>query len=218
MTAFAELVVEHRWPAQRVAFEYDALDLAVLDGDEPLLVAEVKRDRTELERMLAQFEVATSEHVVAPANTVQRKVAALARLRPAVFWAVAPGVRRAFSVEADRGGVPRLHPRGGLPQGSRTELDCPICGSEEDVRGNPMPDGRIGLVCAACDHHWSRTPRRPCRRCGSADVEAGGYRGWAYEDSEDATDDTMAPWHYVDWDVYRCRNCHHTWKVGRRAE
>lgn len=218
LTAFAELVVEHRWPARQVAFEYDALDLAVLDGDKPLVVAEAKRDRPSLERMLAQFEAATPEHVVAPANTVQRKVAALARLRPAAFWAVAPGVRQAFSVELDPSGVPRFRPHDGLPQGPRTELNCPICGSKEDVRGSPLPDGRIGLVCTACDHRWSRTSRRPCRRCGSADVEAGGYRGWAYEDSENATDDTMAPWHYVDWDVYRCRKCHHTWKVGRRAE
>jgi hypothetical protein len=119
---------------------------------------------------------AFAELVLQPVSVTQRKIAALTRLRPELFWAVAPG-----------------------------------------ARGRPLPDGRIGLDCISCDHHWSRTPRKPCRRCGSADVEAGGYRGWSYEDLDVAAEDTMAPWHYVDWATYRCGKCHHVWQVGRRA-
>jgi hypothetical protein len=219
IAAFAELVMRHRWPARRVAFEYDALDLAAIDaGGHPVVLAEAKRDAASLDRMLADIGRATREQVAAPASTTQRKVAALARLCPAVFWAVAPGVRWAFDVAVDDDGVPRLHPRDALPTGPRGDLDCPICGSQDDVRGSPVPDGRIALVCAACDHRWSRTPRHPCRRCGSADVEVSGYRGWAYEDLDAAKDDTMAPWHYVDWDVYRCQRCHNVWQEGHRVD
>jgi hypothetical protein len=111
ITAFAELVLEHRWPARQVMFEYDALDLAVLDDGGHPLVAEAERDAASLNAMLAQMNAATADHLIRPANTTQRKVAALARLRPAVFWAVAPGVRRPFDVEIDGDGVPRLRTR-----------------------------------------------------------------------------------------------------------
>ncbi|MCT9934532.1 hypothetical protein N5079_30435 [Planotetraspora sp. A-T 1434] len=218
IAAFSELVLQHGWPARRVAFEYDALDLAALDDSgRAVVVAEAKRDAASLDRMLAEMGAVTSDQIAAPTNTTQRKVAAMARLAPVVFWAVAPGIRRVFDVEVDHDGVPRLRHRDGLLKGPRTELDCPICGSEEDVLGSPLPDGRISLVCTPCDHRWSRTPRTVCRRCGSADVEAGAYRGWAYDDVDAAADDTMAPWHYVDWDVYRCQGCRHVWQVGRRA-
>jgi hypothetical protein len=217
IAAFAELVLQHRWPARQVVFEYDALDLAVFeDGGYPV-VAEVKRDAASLHVMLAQMNAATADHVLQPVSTAQRKVAAMARLRPELFWAVAPGVRLPFEVEIDRDGVPRLRPRDALPRGPRTELECPVCGSEEDVRGRPLPDGRISLNCTSCDHRWSRTPRKPCRRCGSADVQTGGDLGWAYEDLDAAAEDTMTPWHYVEWDTYRCRKCHHVWQVGHRA-
>ncbi|MGP3920438.1 hypothetical protein [Nonomuraea sp. 10N515B] len=219
IAAFAELVIEHRWPARRVAFEYDALDLATLDGSgRPVVVAEAKRDTASLDRMLAEMRAATARQVAAPANTTQRKIAALSRLGAKVFWAVAPGVRRAFNIEIDQDGVPQLIPRQAPLAGPRTDLDCPVCGSEEDVRGSRLPDGRIRLVCTACDHRWSRTPRNPCRRCGSADVEIGTYQGWAYDDPDAAADDTSAPWHYVEWDVYRCHRCHHVWQAGRRAD
>ncbi len=218
IAAFAELVIEHRWPARRVAFEYDALDLATFDDSgRPVVVAEAKRDAASLDLMLAEMDAATVRQVAAPANTTQRKIAALSRLGATVFWAVAPGVRRAFDVEIDHDGVPHLSPRDALSAGPRTDLDCPVCGSEEDVRGSSLPDGRIRLVCATCDHRWSRTPRKSCRRCGSADIETGTYQGWAYEDLDAAAEDTLAPWHYVDWDVYRCQRCHHIWQVGRRA-
>jgi hypothetical protein len=218
IAAFAELVIEHRWPARRVAFEYDALDLATLhDSGRPVVVAEAKRDTASLDLMLAEMSAATAHQVAAPTNTTQRKIAALARLGATVFWAVAPGVRRAFDIEIDPEGVPRLSRRDAPARGPRTDLDCPVCGSEEDVRGNSLPDGRIGLVCTICDHRWSRTPRNPCRRCGAADVEVGSYQGWAYDDLDAAVADTLPPWHYVDWEVYRCQRCHHTWQVGRRA-
>ncbi|MCG5213096.1 hypothetical protein [Streptosporangium sp. KLBMP 9127] len=219
ITAFSELVIEHRWPAQRVAFEYDAFDLATFDQTgRPVVVAEAKRDSASLDRMLNEMRAATIGQVTAPMDTTQRKTAALSRLGSTVFWAVAPGVRRAFNIEIDGYGVPQLSPRVALPAGPRADLDCPVCGSEDDVRGSPLPDGRIRLICTTCDHHWSRTPRNPCRRCGAADVEVGTYRGWAYDDPDAAADDVSAPWHYVDWNVYRCQRCHHVWQAGHRAD
>jgi hypothetical protein len=46
----------------------------------------------------------------------------------------------AFDVDVDRDCVPLLHSREALPRGPLAELDCQVCGSEEDVRGHPLPD------------------------------------------------------------------------------
>ncbi|MFI9597850.1 hypothetical protein [Nonomuraea sp. NPDC052265] len=219
IAAFTELVTEHRWPARLVAFEYGAFDLGTFDeAGRPVVVAEAKRDTASLDRMLDHMRTATARQVTAPMSTTQRKIAALSRLGATVFWAVAPGVRRAFDIQIDRYGMPQLIPRETLPTGPRTDLDCPVCGSEDEVHGSPLPDGRIRLMCTTCDHQWSRTPRNPCRRCGASDVDIGTYQGWAYDDPEAAADDTSAPWHYVDWNVYRCQRCHHLWQAGHRAD
>jgi hypothetical protein len=218
IAAFAELVVRHGWPARQVAFEYDAFDLAVLDGTGHLVIAaEAKRDQRSLETTLAKMSTTTVEELSAPATGDHRKAAALVRLRPQVFCAIAPGVRRWFTVAVDAGS-PRLIPFEEPPRGPRGDLECLVCGAAEDVRGAPARGGRIGLLCGGCGHRWSRTPRRPCPRCGSGEVEEGGYTGWAYENVEDARDDPNADWHYVDWQVFRCRNCHNVWQVGSRAQ
>lgn len=219
IAAFAELVAKYHFAARKVVFEYDAFDLAAFDDtSHPALVVEAKRNPALLEAMLTEIRAVGPEQIGRPTTATQRKAAALARLRPPVFWAVAPGVRLAFDVEIDGDGVPRLRPRDALPMGPRQELECPVCGSEEEVRGHPLPDGRIGLRCSTCDYRWARTPRHPCHRCGSMDVETSGYRGWAYEDTEAAAEDTKAPWHHVDWDVYTCQNCHYVWKLGHPAD
>jgi Family of unknown function (DUF6308) len=217
--AFAELVLRHRWPARRVAFEYDAFDLAALAPDGSLVVAgEAKRDERLLDVMLAQLLSISRPDVEEAITNAARKAAALVRLRPEVFWAVAPGVRRAYDVTI-HDGVPFLAPRQELPIGPRAELGCPVCGSEDGVQGSGRPvEGRIQLSCADCGHQWSRVPRQPCPRCGSGDVAVSGYQGWAYEDLEEAREDPAAPFYYVDWAVYRCRRCHNVWQRGRRQD
>jgi hypothetical protein len=217
ISAFAELVAHHGWPARQVVFEYDAFDLAVLDASGRLVVAaEAKRDQRGLETTLAKMSTATMEELSAPATADHRKAAALVRLRPEVFCAIAPGVRRWFTVSADDG-VLRLIPCEEPPQGQRGDLACLVCGAEEEVSGTPARGGRIWLVCGGCGHRWSRTPRRPCPRCGSGQVEEGGYTGWAFEDVAEAREYPDADWHYVDWQVFRCRSCHNVWQVGSRA-
>ncbi len=217
--AFAELVLRHRWPARRVVFEHDAFDLAALAPDGSLVVAgEAKRDQRLLDAMLAELTSISRQDVEQGMTNAARKAAALVRLRPGVFWAVAPGVRRAYDVTI-RDGVPLLAPREELPAGPRDELGCPVCGSEEGVQGSGRPvDGRLQLSCADCGHRWSRVPRQPCPRCGSGDVAVSGYEGWAYEDPEQARDDPAAPFYYVDWAVYRCRHCYNVWQRGRRKD
>ncbi|HEU5155662.1 MAG TPA: hypothetical protein VFU43_01600 [Streptosporangiaceae bacterium] len=218
IAAFAELVAHHGWPASQVAFEYDAFDLAVLDASGRLVVAaEAKRDQRSLETTLAKLSTATPDELATPATADQRKAAALVRLRPQVFCAIAPGVRRWFTLCVDDGSL-RLVPCEEPPRGPRGDVDCPICGAEEDVRGTPAPGGRIRLSCAGCGHRWSRTPRHPCPRCGSGEVEESGYTGWSYEDVEEAREDPNAEWYYVDWQVFRCRNCRNVWQVGSRAQ
>jgi hypothetical protein len=217
LAAFAELVAHHGWPARQVAFEYDAFDLAVIDGPGHLVIAaEAKRDQPSLETTLAKMSTATAAELSAPATGDHRKAAALVRLRPQVFCAIAPGVRRWFTVCVGDG-LPRLVPLDKPPRGPRGDLDCLVCGADENVSGTPAPGGRIRLLCGGCGHRWSRTTRRPCPRCGSGEVEEGGYTGWAYEDVEEAREDPGADWHYADWQVFRCRNCHNVWQVGSRA-
>jgi Family of unknown function (DUF6308) len=180
--AFAELVLRYCWPARRVVFEYDALDLVTLAPDGSVAVAgEVKRDQRLLDVMLGELTSMSRQDIQQGQTNAARKAAALVRLQPAVFWAVTPGARRAYDVTV-RDGVPVLTPRDGLPNGPCDELDCPVCGSEDRVRGSGRPiDGRIQLSCADCGHRWSRIPRQPCPRCGSGEVTVSGYEGWAYE-------------------------------------
>jgi predicted RNA-binding Zn-ribbon protein involved in translation (DUF1610 family) len=97
------------------------------------------------------------------------------------------------------------------------ELTCPNCGSTEGPRGTKQDREVIELLCDDCGHSWTRVPRQPCPRCGSADVETGGYQGWSFEDVEQAQDDGMADWHYVDQATFKCRQCRNEWKTGRRA-
>ncbi|GIH66986.1 hypothetical protein [Microbispora siamensis] len=216
IATFAELVVHHRWPARQVVFEYDAFDLGVLDeGDRPAILVETKRDEAGLDVMLSRVTAAREDEVLQPRTADQRKASALVRLRPRRFLAVAPGVRRCFGSVVEDGRV-RLIPRSEIPHGTRGDRDCPVCGGE-DVTGSRLPDGRIALLCGGCHYRWSRTPRHPCPRCGSGDVEENGYRGWAFEDEEEARDNPDADWHYVDWRVFRCSRCHNEWREGSRA-
>ncbi|HZB30854.1 MAG TPA: hypothetical protein VE465_11885 [Streptosporangiaceae bacterium] len=218
IAAFAELVAHHGWPARQVVFEYDAFDLAALDGPGHLVVAaEAKRDQQSLETTLAKMATATPEELSAPATADHRKAAALVRLRPQAFCAIAPGVRRWFTLSVDDDSL-RLVPSAEPPRGPRGDSACLVCGADEDVRGVPERGGRIRMSCGGCGHRWSRTPRRPCPRCGSGEVEDGGYPGWAYEDVEEPRDDPGADWHYVDWQVFRCRNCRNVWQVGSHAQ
>jgi hypothetical protein len=219
VVAFAELVLNHGWIARRVAFEYDALDIVTFNEAGTAVVAvEAKRDDRLLSRMLEEMSAITPESLAAASTNSTRKVAALARLRPQVFVAVAPGVRRIFDVTYDEQ-VPRLVPRDDIPDGGRGAYTCRVCGSEDDVRGGGEVNGVIPLHCDACGHQWSRVPRRPCPRCGSADVEVSGYQGWAYEDLEEARAAEWhgVEWHTVDWDVYRCRQCRNVWQLGNRG-
>jgi hypothetical protein len=42
-------------------------------------------------------------------------------------------------------------------------------------------------------------------------VTASFYEGWAYDDLEEAREDTHASWEYVERKVFRCRKCHYEW-------
>jgi hypothetical protein len=42
-------------------------------------------------------------------------------------------------------------------------------------------------------------------------VEGGGYTGWAYDDPEEARENTMASWESVERVTSRCHNCRHVW-------
>jgi Zn ribbon nucleic-acid-binding protein len=89
-------------------------------------------------------------------------------------------------------------------------VNCPACTSD-DLVGSPTKDKNISLTCLACGHVWERTPFQPCKRCGSSDVTLSLYEGWAYDDLEEAREDTYASWEYVERTVFRCRKCNYEW-------
>jgi hypothetical protein len=47
---------------------------------------------------------------------------------------------------------------------------CPSCASDDDLTGEPLPDGRIELTCSACEIRWTRDPRPRCPTCGGDDL------------------------------------------------
>ncbi len=98
-------------------------------------------------------------------------------------------------------------------RGKNTMITCPTCGSDDLSRVGER-SGALELVCEACGHQWSRVPAQPCPRCGSGDFEVGEQPGWSYDDLDDARDvgHAQADWHYVDYEVVRCRNCRHRWE------
>ena len=51
-----------------------------------------------------------------------------------------------------------------------TEIVCPQCASDDDLRGVPLGDGLIELTCEACELTWTRDPRPACPTCGSTRV------------------------------------------------
>ena len=92
-------------------------------------------------------------------------------------------------------------------------VTCPECGgSDLDRDRDVRPAHGVGVRCIDCGHHWVRTPRRVCPRCGSGDVESGVVDGWAFDDLDAARDDpALASWSYVDRAVHRCRHCYQEW-------
>ena len=50
------------------------------------------------------------------------------------------------------------------------EIVCPSCGTDDDLSGSPLDDGRIGLTCAACRIQWTRDPRPRRPTCGGDDL------------------------------------------------
>ena len=54
--------------------------------------------------------------------------------------------------------------------GVSLEIICPQCESDDDLRGEPLDDGRIRLTCDACKVTWDHDPRPRCPTCGGDDL------------------------------------------------
>src|SRR4051794_2824355 len=94
-------------------------------------------------------------------------------------------------------------------------VTCPQCGSDDLARSaqSTAAGGEIPLHCQTCGAEFTREPRLVCSRCGSDDIEIGGYEGWAYDDIEEARDDPVGgSWSYLDREVFRCRKCNARWR------
>ena len=126
IAAVCELIVDYRWPRSHIDFEtlpFDAVAYLRRDDVDPVLVTEAKKERREVDRMLLDIRRWADEGLTlteATADRDYRKYWGLmgkrmwrdaGRLRveqrrpPDWFWAVGPGVRRAFRVEVRDGRV-----------------------------------------------------------------------------------------------------------------
>jgi hypothetical protein len=110
--AFAsELVVEHHWQLHEVALELAHLDVDVgtVPRNQPVIAAEVKLRDTGPQSLAAMLAVFTELAGGPAADWVNKgdranavpKYQELLELRPPVFCAVAPGVRRVFTIGYD---------------------------------------------------------------------------------------------------------------------
>jgi hypothetical protein len=105
--AVASLVIDYGWPAALVAldprnWEFDVAGFASEAGDAAMIVAcETKKTRKELDKLLSQLSAASQAALPrAELGSLDghKKYRGLLIERCPFFWAVAPGVRRAFSV------------------------------------------------------------------------------------------------------------------------
>ena len=105
--AVASLILDYGWPVGLVALdprtlEFDVAGFASSAGGALMIVAgETKKTQAELSRLLAQMDAATRSEVTPGRRALtdgQKKYRGLVKERPRYFWAVAPGVRKAFRV------------------------------------------------------------------------------------------------------------------------
>ncbi len=121
--AVASLVLDYGWPLELVALdprtvEFDVAGFASPAGDAFMAVAgETKKTQRELSKLLTQMDAVSRS---TDASTQQaptdgyKKYRGLLKERPLYFWAVAPGVRRAFRVNHE-GPSAALEEIGDLP-------------------------------------------------------------------------------------------------------
>lgn len=129
VAGLARLHFDHRWPKDRIGMQSAdwAFDLVAFlsDGANEYVAAEVKKttkEITELIELMKMFgmEPGLPEPRSGKARNAWKKMAALRRRRPPLFWALGPdGVSHAFEVSCRSGDVIELLPTG------EDALDCP---------------------------------------------------------------------------------------------
>lgn len=126
---YTALVTHYGYPRARVRFEMDFLDVALTDetGDVSLY-AETKASDRVLERLVEDLTSGYQDGLPflnlpedkKPPDPFQ-KAAHILRARPAHFWAVSPGLRRAFTVHYAGAGF-RLSPVPEIPFHRESDL------------------------------------------------------------------------------------------------
>lgn len=126
IAAVAELILDYGWPPSHLDFEtlpFDAVTYRNPSDRDPVLVSEAKKDPGEVDKLIADLRAWGAAGLVLTDGTVDRdyrKYWGLLGRRmwreagqlnvvegrpPDWFWAVGPGVRRAFRVELVDGAV-----------------------------------------------------------------------------------------------------------------
>ena len=106
--ALATLVLDYGWPAKLVALDPRnwEFDVAGFESELPTahmhIAGETKKTHTELSRLVDQMVAASKARLTLGelgSSDGHKKYRGLLKERSSYFWAVAPGVRRAFAVE-----------------------------------------------------------------------------------------------------------------------
>ena len=118
--AYVALIMDYGYPRSLVGFEVEGLDVAVRDPRGGVLIyAETKASAASLERLLARlaadFEGGLPLLDEEEQDDAYKKADRVLDHRPAYFWAVAPGERKAFRVRFTQFGF-GLDPLADLPR------------------------------------------------------------------------------------------------------
>jgi hypothetical protein len=107
LAGVAELILDYGWASKQVALDPDnwEFDIAAYEGEEGegeiVVAGEAKKSATELIKTVDQM-LKSSSSAAPPLATSRldgdKKYLGLLKYRPQYFWAVAPGVRRAFRI------------------------------------------------------------------------------------------------------------------------
>jgi hypothetical protein len=220
IACFAELVLNHDWTARNTVFEYDSLDLATFDPNgQPVVAVEAKRSEHLLDLMLKAMQSTSICRPTSSTTNAARKLRALSRLRPEVFWAVAPGVRRAFDVDYSgppRGSSSAMIYRPALEPNTRalyaaqrttSRANPRLARSFHSAATPAVTDGRASLVAPVL---------AAARTKSNGMVPKAGLTTTSLQ--PEAKFGAEAEFHYIDWDVSRCKRCRNVWQVGEVAE
>lgn len=83
---------------------------------------------------------------------------------------------------------------------SVSDLACPDCGEQDQLRGSRRDDAVLDITCEVCGATWERDTTRRCKLCGSTDLAYTPRPLWEKGRGDQRTPAGEIP-------AYTCRSC-----------